>query len=214
MAEPWIDRWQEGRTGWHEDDGSALLRRHWPRLVRGSAVLVPFCGKSVDLVWLGSQGLKVTGIELSEIAVRAFFDENELDFEISKNNRLPCYRASSVPIRLYCGDFFEFEPDVGEGPFQGLYDRGALVAVPAADRGHYVEHTCAMLEPDAYKMVISLEYEQQRVAGPPWSVPAAEISAYWPDLECIKTRNDIKTGAPKFRKAGLTEVIESVWTSA
>ena len=72
MLDQWIERWREGRTGWHEVDGSALLRRHWPRLVRGSRVLVPLCGKSVDMLWLASQGLEVTGVELSEIAARAF----------------------------------------------------------------------------------------------------------------------------------------------
>ena len=76
MLDTWLERWRDGRTGWHETDGSALLKRHWPRLVRGSRVLVPLCGKSVDLLWLASQGLEVSGVEISGLAIRAFFDEN------------------------------------------------------------------------------------------------------------------------------------------
>lgn len=210
MQDAWIDRWREGRIGWHEVDGSALLKRHWPRLVRDSGVLVPFCGKSVDLIWLAAQGLSVTGVELSDIAVRAFFDENGLAFETERRGNLPCYRATSAPIRVCCGDYFAFEG----GPFRAFYDRGALVALPAADRPRYVELTKKLLEPDAYRMMITLEYDQDRVAGPPYSVTPEEVRSYWPDLECVKTRNDIDTGSPKFREAGLTEVIERVWTSA
>lgn len=210
MPDPWIERWREGRIGWHEVDGSALLRRHWPRLVRGSGVLVPFCGKSVDLIWLAAQGLSVTGVELSEIAVRAFFDENDLEFETRQDGGLSCYRALSAPISVHCVDYFEFEG----GPFHALYDRGALVAVPASERRRYVDHTKRLLESDAYRLVITLEYDEHRVAGPPYSVTPDEVCSYWPDLECVQTRNDIETGSPKFRRAGLSEVIESVWTSA
>ena len=210
MRDVWIERWREGRVGWHEVDGSALLRRHWPRLVRGSNVLVPFCGKSVDLLWLAAQGLEVVGVEISEIAVRAFFDENDLGFENTVYGRLQCYRAMTAPIRLYCGDYFDYE----DGLFHALYDRGALVAVSETDRQRYVDHTNALLEPDAYRMLITLEYDQEVVAGPPYSVGANEITTFWPDLERVYTRNDIDTGSPKFRKAGLTEVVESVWTSA
>ncbi len=54
---------------------SSALRKFWPGLAAGSRVLVPLCGKSVDLLWLVGQGCDVTGVELSEIAVRAFFAE-------------------------------------------------------------------------------------------------------------------------------------------
>ena len=210
MQDVWLQRWREGRIGWHEADGSALLKRHWPGLVRGSSVLVPLCGKSIDLLWLAGRGLDVVGVELSEIAVRAFFDENDLGFENTVHGSLQCYRATSAPVRLYCGDYFDFEG----GPFDALYDRGALVAVPDAERRAYVSHTNRLLTPDAYRMVITLEYDQTRVAGPPFSVSSTELHGYWPDLECVASRNDIDTGSPKFRKAGLTEVTETVWTSS
>ena len=210
MLDQWIERWREGRTGWHEVDGSALLRRHWPRLVRGSRVLVPLCGKSVDMLWLASQGLEVTGVELSEIAVRAFFDENELDAETVRQHGMPCYRSSTVPISICCGDYLAFS----DGPFDALFDRGGLVAMPAELRPRYAEHTTTLLAPDAYRMIITLEYDQDRVAGPPFSVTADELRSYWPDLECVHSHNDIDKGSPKFRQAGLAEVIESVWTSS
>lgn len=209
MREFWLQRWREGRIGWHEVDGSALLKRYWPRLVRGSRVLVPFCGKSVDLLWLAAQGLDVVGVEVSELAVRSLFDEHDLGFENTVHGKLQCYRAISAPIRVYCGDYFEFEG----GPFEALYDRGALIAVPESERPRYVAKTNSLLEADAYRMLLTLEYDQDAVEGPPFSVGASEVRSHWPDLERVYSRNDIDTGSPKFRKAGLTEVREAVWTS-
>lgn len=209
MLDTWINRWREGRIGWHEADGSALLRRHWPRLVRGSRVLVPFCGKSVDLLWLAAQGLQVTGVEISDIAARSFFDENDLEYDLASGDRMQVYAARSAPVRICCGDYFEFE----DSPFESLFDRGALVAVAPEDRGRYIAKTNALLSEDAFRLVITLTYDQTVVAGPPWSISDEELLDHWSDLTCVQSRNDIDTGSPKFKAAGLGEVTESVWTS-
>ncbi|MEM9208485.1 MAG: thiopurine S-methyltransferase, partial [Pseudomonadota bacterium] len=191
-------------------DGSALLRRHWPRLVRGSRVLVPFCGKSVDMLWLAGQGLDVTGVEVSPIAARAFFEENDLEYRLESDNGATIYTAQSAPLRIWCGDYFNFV----DAPHQALYDRGALVAVAPADRDRYVEATKRLLETDAFRLVITLRYDQSAVAGPPFSMDDSELLDFWPDLKRAQSRDDLQTASPKFRAAGLTEVIESVWTSA
>ena len=76
----WKARWAEDRIGWHQADGNVNLREYW----RGSCrrVLVPLCGKSPDLLWLADRGHDVVGIEISEIAVAAFFDENALAYTV------------------------------------------------------------------------------------------------------------------------------------
>ncbi|MDX1482582.1 MAG: thiopurine S-methyltransferase [Woeseiaceae bacterium] len=210
MLDMWLARWREGRIGWHEADGNLYLRRHWPGLVRGSRVLVPLCGKTVDLLWLASRGLEVTGVEVSDIAVRAFFEENDLAYRRVEGDGLPTYAATSAPVRIVCGDYLQFEDE----PFHSLYDRGALIAVPASERAAYVEHTRRLLEPDAYRMVITLSYDETVVDGPPFSVPDDELRRYWPDLACVESRNDIDNAPPKFRDAGLGELRESVWIPA
>lgn len=208
MLDTWLERWRDGRIGWHETDGNALLKRYWPRLVRGSRVLVPFCGKSIDMLWLASQGLDVTGVELSDIAVKAFFEENDLPCERVTGDGLPYYQAKTAPIRIHCGDYFEFEAE----PFHSLYDRGALVAVPAEARPRYLARTASLLEEDAFRLIITLTYDDSRVSGPPYSVEPRELLSFWPDLDCAHSRNDIEESPDKFRAAELDEVIESVWT--
>ena len=205
----WHDRWRDGRIGWHEAEGNAALKRYWPRLPAGSRVLVPLCGKSRDLRWLADRGHSVVGVELSALAVAAFFEEQSLGFEQSEAGRLTRYRARTADITLYAGDYFDFAAP----PCDALFDRGALVALPAAVRPRYVAHTDGLLNAGAERLVITLEYDQRRVDGPPFAVSADELRAYWPDLELLERRNDIDNAPPKFREAGLEVFNEAVWRS-
>lgn len=205
MNENWLERWRQKRTGWHEADGNRSLRRHW----RGSGlrVLVPLCGKSVDMLWLAKKGNDVTGVEVSDIAAREFFADNDLRYERTADGRR--YRATSLPITIVCGDYFEFE----DSGFDAHYDRGALVALPAEHRSRYAAHTTARLSADPVQLVITLEYEQDRVEGPPYSVSPDELLTYWPALERVDACDDIANAPPKFRDAGLAEMTEVVWRS-
>lgn len=208
MAEDWLNRWEEGRTGWHEPKGNLALKSHWPSLPGGSRVLVPLCGKSVDLIWLADRGLEVTGVELSPIAIEAFFAEHQLAFE-RREGVLDRYIATDLPVSIVCGDFFEFTGET----FDALFDRGALVAIPRDLRPEYARHVDTLLRPDAFRLVVTLEYDQARVAGPPFAVWPQEISAYWPGLARVDERDDLADAPPKFRDAGLERVTEAVWRS-
>lgn len=71
----WLEKWQRGETGFHQDEVNPYLARYWPRLEALGKVFVPLCGKSRDMRWLRRQGHEVLGVELAELAVRAFFEE-------------------------------------------------------------------------------------------------------------------------------------------
>lgn len=206
MNEEWLQRWSEDRIGWHEEEGNASLKKYWR--ATGCSVLVPMCGKTPDLVWLAEQGNEVVGAEVSRLAVESFFEEQGLGCEIEDGD-IPVYRALEVPITIYCGDIFELE---------GLrcdahYDRGALVATPAARRREYARQISALLKPLPEQLIIVLEYDESIAEGPPFSVPADEILEYWPELVCLEAYDDIANGPPKFREAGLEEMVELVWRS-
>ena len=205
MSEPWLERWQEGRIGWHEASGNKSLQKFWT--ARGRRVLVPLCGKSQDLLWLESQGNDVVGVELSEIAVRDFFEENGIDFKETGST----FVATDRSITIICGDFFSIDRD--DSPFNAHFDRGALAALPSDVRPRYAVHTSSLLTDDAYQLVITLSYKQSAVDGPPFSIPEVEVLSYWPTLECIDRYNDLDNCPPKFRDAGLTEVYELIWRS-
>jgi thiopurine S-methyltransferase len=164
------------------------------------------CGKTVDMLWLEEQGNSVVGVELSDIAARAFFHENGLRFTVHED-RLAAYSAEDRDITIYCGDLFEFD----ETGFTGWYDRGAFAATPAEQRAAYAQHIDARLAPDACRLLITLEYDDEIATGPPFSISREEIRRYWPELQEIERCDDIENGPPKFREAGLREMFESVW---
>ena len=204
-ATDWHDRWAKGRTGWHETEGNAGLRAHWR--FDAERVLVPLCGKTPDLVWLAERGHDVVGVELSDIAIRDFFTEQHLSSEEVRESPLTAYRCRELPITLYHGDYFEFNAP----PFDAVYDRGALVAIDPRLREKYVRHTRRLLAEDAAILLITLEYDQTVVAGPPFALMPDELDAYFGDLERVFEQDDIDNCPPKFREAGLTEIREVVW---
>jgi len=204
MHEPWLDRWQEGRTGWHEPSGNRNLQAHWTW--SGKRVLVPMCGKTVDLLWLEEQGNDVVGVELSEIAVLAFFEENGIEHE-AVDGSLPGYRAVGRQISVYCGDYFDFT----DGPFDAHYDRGALIALHADLRSRYAGHTSSLLTDDAAQLVITVEYDQTIGEGPPFSLACREITGHWPRLRRHAVIDDTENAPPKFLEAGLEIFHEVVW---
>ncbi len=202
MKEAWLERWQIGRTGWHEPEGNASLKRYWDSKER--RVLVPLCGKTPDLLWLESLGNAVTGVELSEIAVTAFFEENGIEYTRSSNR----FEAVGRDLTMICGDYFEYDEP---GAFDALYDRGSLVALPADLRPKYAAHTRRLLSDEAHLFVITVEYDQTQADGPPFSLSADEILGYWPSLERRDRYDDLANCPPKFLEAGLKAFYEVVW---
>lgn len=207
MEEQWLERWLHGRIGWHDAAGNPGLKAHWR--VTGRRVLVPMCGKSVDLAWIAEQGNQVIGVELSALAIEAFFAEQGLDYTVQDGD-LRAYQAKAAGITMYCGNYFDFRGV----RCNAHYDRGALIAMPAELRPAYAAHTNSLLTPDAEQLVIAIEYDQKIAAGPPFSVADEEVLAYWPDLICVEQRDDIENAPPKFVEAGLPQLIEKVWRSA
>ncbi len=206
MSEDWQERWREGRIGWHQPGGHPGLRRHWPW--SGRRVLVPLCGKAADLCWLAERGNAVVGVELSELAVESFFAEQGLQYVVEKGP-LAAYRATALDITIYRGDYFELDI----APCDAHFDRGALIAMPPEKRPAYVEKTDSLLTDDALQLVITVDYDQAVVAGPPFSVGDDELLGYWPNLRCIEIVDDLSDAPPKFIDAGLEAMAEKIWRS-
>lgn len=140
----WEQCWRDRETDFHQKTVNPLLVRYWQslNLPAGSRVFVPLCGKSLDLLWLAGQGHPVIGVELSPIAVRAFFRENRLLPARRQVGRLTEW--SSGPIRIFCGDIFALTA-ADLGPVAAVYDRAALTALSEAARIAYVAHLQALI---------------------------------------------------------------------
>jgi thiopurine S-methyltransferase len=208
----WQRRWARNEIGFHLSEVNPYLRRYWPglRLVEGARVLVPLCGKSLDLAWLAEQGFAVLGVELTERAVADFFVEQGLSAEISVLGEYKVYRAGALEIR--CGDFFALnQEDVAD--CQALYDRAALIALPMDMRRRYVEHLADILAPNCQGLLVTLDYEQEQMPGPPFAVSDAEVQqslcSRW-EIELLERAN-VLDGNRKFLERGLTRLEESCY---
>lgn len=171
----WHQRWQENKIGFHQDEVNPYLRQFWPDLGLSAParILVPLCGKSLDLIWLMQQGYAVEGVELSELAVRAFFEEQGIEAQQSQQGEFQVWQSEG--LRLWCGDFFKLTP-AQLGPIDAVYDRAALVALPADMRQRYVQHMQTLVG-EVPHLLITLEYPQAQMDGPPFSVEQMEVEA-------------------------------------
>lgn len=206
-ADFWLERWRDGRTFFHQNRVTPLLQKYWPALSlpEGSRVLVPLCGKSLDMIWLAQQGHSVLGIELSQLAIDQFFLENNLQPEIHESALGRHHVAAN--IELICGDIFDLDAAT-LGACVGAYDRAALVALPPDLRARYARHVYGQL-PNAYRgLLLTLDYEQSQMEGPPFSVDEAEVLSIYQDHSKVEVidRRDILAKEPKFAERGLTRL--------
>jgi thiopurine S-methyltransferase len=206
-AEFWLKRWQEGNIRFHQTRVTPPLQRYWPSLSLqpGSRVLVPLCGKSLDMIWLAEQGFRVLGVELSQLAVEQFFSENDLHPTIHQTVEGAHHVAGNIEI--ICGDIFKLGADTFSSCL-GVYDRAALIALPANMREHYVQHVYTQL-PDEYRgLLITLDYPQELMNGPPFSVHDEEVQSLYASHSdaTIIDRRDILDKEPKFAERGLTQL--------
>ncbi|SFU63128.1 thiopurine S-methyltransferase [Halomonas korlensis] len=173
MAHDWLDRWREGRIGFHRDRPHPALVRHWPRLgIRpGTKVLVPLCGKSLDMRWLGQHDHPVLGIELAPEAIEQFVGEGTSEISRYRQDGFDICRQANV--ELWCGDFFHFHIQQA-AEIGAFYDRAALIALPAPTRQRYAFHLAQLLPPGAAGLLISLTRTLDD-GGPPYTVSSDEV---------------------------------------
>jgi thiopurine S-methyltransferase len=208
----WLERWQRGETGFHQARANPWLVSQSPALTlqAGSHVFVPLCGKTHDLRFLADSGYRVTGIELSPLAVEAFFREQQLVADVTTAGALTLHTAGN--LRIFCGDFFALDA-AQLGAVDAIFDRAALVALPPAMRAAYAAHLATLATPRSRCLLVSFDYPQQEMSGPPFSVPQAEIrslfSAHF-DIAALG-REEILDAEPRFRERGLTRMTETCW---
>jgi len=208
----WLDRWHKNLIGFHRDEVNPHVLAFWSTLglERGTRIFVPLCGKSRDMIWLAAQGYRVLGVELSPIAVRDFFAEHALSPKIDRVGEFE--RWSAGEIVLLCGDYFhltaELVAEVG-----GVFDRAALVALPGDMRVRYASHLQAILSAPVPMLLVTMEYPQTEMAGPPFSVEEAEVRTLFGARHEIERLldEDVLAAEARMRERGLTRLREKVY---
>lgn len=212
MKDPefWHNKWATNEIGFHLEDVNPLLIQFWKHTsaMRSDKVLVPLCGKSEDLIWLASKHDDVRGVDLSNIAVRAFFAEHFYTPLVTTNvsGQHELYQFDELSIVV--GDIFTAPLEMVDL----VYDRAALVALPMEMRNDYAKRIQSLLNVGGKILLINLDYEQSEMAGPPFSVPEEEIKILYSD--CIVTklqRKEAGENHPKRAEKGMSRFAEEVY---
>ncbi|MEH6386516.1 MAG: thiopurine S-methyltransferase [Pseudomonas profundi] len=210
-ADFWHERWERGETGFHKADINPLLSRWWPslELAAGSAVWVPLCGKSLDMIWLAERGHRVIGVELSRTALEAFAEEAGISLQWQACGQFS--EAQAHPYRFYCGDYFALSEE-HVASVAGVYDRAALIALPEPMRADYVEHMRRIL-PAGWKMLlVTLDYPQHERPGPPFAVSDNEVRRLFAGCSIsLLEDQSVLEDHQVFKQQGMTRLNERVY---
>ena len=204
----WHERWRANEIGFHRGEVHPALPRFWSATARAAdSVLVPLCGKTLDMRWLAESGHRVSGVELERRAVEAFFREwgREWNERIRPDGLAECVGAG---VHLAIGDFFAWRACT---PLAAFYDRAALVALPRELRSAYLAHLARAVVPGARGLLVTFEYDPGEMDGPPFPVPERELREQpWFAVERLAA-DDVTARNPGLVGRGLSVLHEVVY---
>jgi thiopurine S-methyltransferase len=219
----WLQRWQKGETGFHQDSLNPHLKYYYDDKAvpleerKALKVFVPLCGKSLDMYWLSQNGYEVLGIECSPIAVVDFFKNHKLEYQLVESGAFTRYIAEGDNegrrrIEILLGDFFDLSPKDLEGVTE-IYDRASMIALPEAMRLQYSQKMAQLQRPGMRTLLITLTYPQAETAGPPFSVTEEEVREFYGKhfkVEKLRAK-DILAEEPRFQQRGVSSLIETAY---
>jgi thiopurine S-methyltransferase len=208
----WLERWRNNQIGWHQPEHNTLLQTYWRELELDASVaaFVPLCGKSLDMRWLEQAGHDVIGVELSQLAAEGYFADSGEPAVVEDVDEFVRYKGRQTSILK--GDFFALTSSVFPRQL-GVFDRGALVALPPLMRRRYVDHLLRVVPDGCRMLLLTFEYDQNVVAGPPHCVLPEEVNEHYSERCEIKQLDSIVTSAlpPHFIEQGVAQVAEGVY---
>lgn len=205
----WLSRWQKQNIGWHMNKVYPQLPKIWPLLsfTSNPRVLVPMCGKSLDMSWLAEQGCKVIGVEVSKRALSKFRNAQTETFQRDSIHGFTIYRSSS--FELWEGDFFKL-PSGKISAIDVIYDKAAFVALPPDMRKDYSKKILELCGQSTQILLQIFEYNQDEMNGPPFSIPEDEIQQNFGEqfsIELIHEQSKLDE-LNKFQRRGLSSYLK------
>lgn len=204
----WQQRWIDNQIGFHQDAINPYLTEYWPQ-DKGQRIIVPLCGKSLDLRFLSRFG-EVTGVELSDIAIKDFFAEWAVAPTQTMRGDHKC--TSGRGVDLLHGDFFDL-PESLSSHFSHAFDRAAVIALPPEQHSAYFAQLSRLMAPEGFVLSVTVEYPQGEMKGPPFSVSAAHMQQIASPYFKVENIVSLDTWRPDSRLAqeGLTELTTHVF---
>lgn len=176
----WSKCWINKSTNWHRSIYSPDLLRFYPSCIakmgRKSTVLVPLCGKTLDLIWLAGNGEKVIGIEVVEQACHEFFRENNIPYVVEKVQSGDCRiftsQVDALDITIFNCDFYALTVELTGRRCDAVWDRGSFVAINPDMRIPYAKQLASLMNNGGKSLLSALEYDyrERHDPGPPFCI--------------------------------------------
>lgn len=203
----WHERWKLGQIGFHQQRVHPGLQDHAEAFL-GTAprrVLVPLCGKTLDLDWLARQGHEVVGVELSEVAVQQFHAEHDRTPEVAEEGPYTTYRSEGLTVLV--GDVFHLVDHLGEGAFDRVWDRASMVALPPAMRSRYVDSVQRVAR-GGRLLLSTFRYDPAVMSGPPFTIEHEEVERAYPTARVVSADDTVP---PPFAERGHQVFEQRLW---
>jgi SAM-dependent methyltransferase len=152
----WDTRYETSVMPWDAGGVPDALRRHLHDLPPGARVLVPGCGSAYEVYHLAENGFDVLAIDFSAQAVAR------------AQKQLGCFAD-----RVRQADFFGF--DLGGRPFDVMYERAFLCALPQRLWQRYAERSAQVLAPGG--CIAGFFYFDDSPRGPPFGTSDPQLQA-------------------------------------
>ena len=153
QPEFWDKRFRESFTPWDAGGVPAALGQFLKTATRRGRVLIPGCGSSYEVRAFAQAGFEVVAIDFAPAAVE-------------QARRILGPLAQLVRLE----DFFKFDPG---GPFDLVYERAFLCALPRRLWGDYAPRVSELLRPDGRLAGFFFFDDQER--GPPFGLRTGEL---------------------------------------
>ncbi len=162
------------------------------------------------MVWLQQQGHSIVGVEISEIAVEEFFSDQGLTANCSNQGPFKLFQAEDY--QLLCGDIFQLKSH-HLNDIDAVYDRASLVALDAGYRQAYAKLLADILPVGCLVLLVSMDYPQDEMNGPPYSVPEDELFALFGDeFQISHLHNlDLLKDTDRYGGTGLSRLSEHIY---
>lgn len=172
---------------WHQTTPHPKLLKYADKfLVKAARVLVPLCGKTLDLKWLYENGYEVVGVEGTEFAIEEFFKDTKLEFSKAPyGDGGLIYQTPDKRLTILRTNFFTLSDANYVATFDSVWDRAALVAVLPEHRRFFAASVKRLAKPSFKCVSVVTEFDESKVEGPPYSVDQEEISNLYGECATI-----------------------------
>ncbi|XP_069814051.1 thiopurine S-methyltransferase-like isoform X1 [Dendropsophus ebraccatus] len=215
-VEDWKKKWETKDIWFHKKNIHPLLAEFINEMQDGRTKLTiffPLCGKAVDMKWLADMGHNIVGVDACEIGLKEFFAEHDIPYTEEAVAGIPgakVFKSASDNISLYCCSIYDISESV-IGKFDGMWDRGAMVAVNPRDRERYATIMLSLMAKDCHYLLVTVEYDPKLHGGPPFYVPESDLENLLGPSCTFKLLKKIDALADKQKEWGLDFCFENIY---